>query len=239
MKLPPARTVLTMGLAVKLMAVIIALFLAWPLVNSAPQLAVAQEKAAPEDQKNDPAGEQKDDAVDKDQNKDEEEEDEEPLPEKPAPESNPALINLIETKRAQLAEQESRLAQDRQDLEALRTEVNKRIAELKKVQKALEALVKDEQKQRRSRVRQLVKVLSNMRGPQAAAVVEKLDDQMAVEIVSMMQSRKAGALMSNLTPDQAARISELLARQQAASQAGRLASDAAAGGAQPPQPAEQ
>ncbi len=236
MKLPRVRLLLSLGLAAKLAAVVLALFLAWPLVASQPQAVQAQEEKAPAAK---PAAEKPpaDKPAGPDQQKAKgDEEEEEPAP-RPSPESNPALINLIESKRAELAEQEARLAQERRDLEALRKEINQRIAELKKVQNALSLLVKEEQTQRRKRILQLVKVLSNMRGPQAAAVVEKLDDQMAVEIISLMQSRKAGALMANLKPDQAARISELLARQQAARRAGRLAAQAAAQGAQPPPPA--
>ena len=234
MKLPRVRLLLSLGLAAKLAAVVLALILAWPLVASQPQAVQAQEKKAPPPPKAaDKTAAETPPGPDQQKAKEGEDEEEEPAP-KPSPESNPALINLIESKRAELAEQEARLAQERRDLEALRQEINQRIAELKKVQNALSLLVKEEQTQRRKRILQLVKVLSNMRGPQAAAVVEKLDDQMAVEIISLMQSRKAGALMANLKPDQAARISELLARQKAAQRAGRLAAQAAAQGAQPP-----
>ena len=56
-----------------------------------------------------------------------------------------------------------------------------------------------ERQERRKRIVQLVKVLSNMRPDAAGAVVSKLDDQMAVEIFSFMQSRQAGKVMAALT----------------------------------------
>lgn len=155
-----------------------------------------------------------------------------------APEYDPTLMKLIEQKRAEMGQEEARLAQERQELEKLRKEVNQRITELKKVQDALSELITTEKKQRRERIQRLVKVLSNMRGPAAAAVVEKLDDQMAVEIFSLMQARQAGKVMSNLKPDQAARIGELLARRKASEKASKVASQAAAAGAQPPPESE-
>ena len=138
-----------------------------------------------------------------------------------------------------MALKQAQVERERKDLEKLREEVNTRIAELKKVQTVLEQLVSTEQSQRRKRLQQLVKVLSNMRPPSAAAVVEKLDDQMAVEIFDLMQSRMAGKVMGNLKPEQAARISELLARRKEAQKAAQIAGQAAAQGAQAPPPPQK
>ncbi|MFH1033269.1 MAG: hypothetical protein V1806_02070, partial [Pseudomonadota bacterium] len=154
------------------------------------------------------------------------------------PQYDPRLIQLIEQKRADLALEEARLARERQELTKLQEEVVSRIEELKKVQTALEELVKTEKDQREGRVAQLVKVLSNMKADAAGAVVAKLDDQMAVDIFSKMAPRTSGKIMATLKPDHAARIGELLTRHQEARNAAKLAAETAAAGTAPTAPAK-
>jgi len=245
------QTLLTVGLAAKALALVLALVLAWPLLWPAEVTPVqAQEKKQP------PAGEQpapqkkaepKDaaekPAADQKQAAEGEAADQEAAAEKPAePSFDPRVLALIEQEKEQVALEKERLAREREDLLKLRKEVDARIAELKKVQDALAKLVAAERKKRRQRVLQLVKVLSNMRPPSAAAVIEKLDDQMAVEIFSLMQSRIAGKVMAQIKPDKAARISVLLARRKETQKAAALARQAAGpeaqaggGGGQPAQ----
>lgn len=147
---------------------------------------------------------------------------------------DPRILALIEQKRAELEQEEDRLARQRQELEKLQLEVNGRIDELKKVQTALEDLVKVEQNQREDRLRQLVKTLTNMKPASAGAVIAKLDDQMAVDIFARMPSRTSGAVMAALKPEQAARIGEMLTRNKESQKTARIAEEAAAQGAQPP-----
>ncbi|MFH1057672.1 MAG: hypothetical protein V1797_03195, partial [Pseudomonadota bacterium] len=129
---------------------------------------------------------------------------------------DPRLVQLIEQKRADLAAKEALLARERQEVEKLKAEVVARIDELKKVQTALEELIKAEQDKRSERVDQIVKLLGNMRPDAAGAVVTRLDDQMAVEVFSRMQPRIAGKVMAAIDPGRAARISELITRQKQA-----------------------
>jgi flagellar motility protein MotE (MotC chaperone) len=147
---------------------------------------------------------------------------------------DPRVLSLIEQKRAELEQEEDRLARQRQELEKLQLEINGRIDELKKVQNALEELVKVEQNQREDRLRSLVKTLTNMKPASASAVIAKLDDQMAVEIFARMPARTAGAVMASLKPEQAARIGEMLTRNKESQKTARIAEEAAAAGAQPP-----
>ncbi len=156
----------------------------------------------------------------------------------PQAQYDPRVISLIEQKRAQMEAEEERLARQRQELEKLQLDVNQRIEELKKVQQALEDLVKVEQNQREDRLRQLVKTLTNMKPSSAAAVIAKLDDQMAVDLFARMPSRTSGAVMAALKPDQAARIGEMLTRNKESQKTARIAEEAAASGAQPPSASE-
>lgn len=223
MKLARLQTVLSVGLAVKVAALLLALVLTGPLFSSGPTPVAAQQAA--------PAAPAKPAAAPAD-----------PLAapklsgahEADKTSYDPRLIKLMEARQAEIAAEEQRLARERAELEKLKADVAKRIAELKKVQTVLEKLVAAEAKERQARILQLVKVLSNMRPDAAAAVVGKLDDRMAVEIFTRMGSRQAGKLMAALNPEQAARISVLLTKQKEAAEAAKVAATAAGQGAQPP-----
>ncbi|MCA1905768.1 MAG: hypothetical protein LDL11_04150, partial [Desulfarculus sp.] len=159
----------------------------------------------------------------------------EPAPAEPgAPvQFDPRLIQLIEQKRADLAAREAALAKEREQIEKLKADAMARIDELKKVQAALEELIKAEQDKREERIQQMVKLLANMRPDAAGAVVAKLDDQMAVDIFSRMQPRIAGKVMAALEPARAARIGEVLTHQRQAREAAAMAREAAANVRQP------
>lgn len=231
MKIFRLHNLLTLGLAVKIVGLILALVLAWPLMTPTPTTVRAEEKKAAQGKESPaPAENDKAEAKEKGGGK--------KGKEAKAISFDPRLIEILEKQRKDVALQKAQVDRERKDLEKLREEVNVRIGELQKVQKVLEQLVSTEQGQGRKRLQQLVKVLSNMRPPSAAAVIEKLDDQMAVDIFDLMQSRMAGKVMGNLKPTKAARISELLARRKEAQTAGQIAGAAAAQGAQPPPPAQ-
>ena len=251
------QTLLTVGLALKAAALVAALVFSWPMISDGPTLVLAQAQTdggqqipkAKEGQE--PAqvqpqqGDQAADAAAKPAD--------DAAPDAPAaaggakePGADPKaqagaqpsqldsrIAQMVEQKQRELALEEERIARERTELTKLRKEVDERIAELKKVQAALETLVVTERQERRKRIMQLVKVLSNMRPNSAGAVVAKLDDQMAVEIFSFMQSRQAGKVMANLDPEKAARISLLLTRKKEAEEARRIAGEAAAKAAAP------
>jgi len=247
MKIFRLQNLLTLGLLVKLSGLILALVLAWPLLSPSPRAVQAEEKKAAAEKapaaKDTKAPAEKDKAAAKAKDQAKAKDEAKPAGDKKdaddkKPAFDPRLIEIMEQQRKEIAMQKAQVERERKDLEKLREEVNLRIGELKKVQVVLEQLVATEQKQRRQRLEQLVKVLSNMRPPSAAAVVEKLDDQMAVDIFELMQSRIAGKVMASLQPTQAARIGELLTRRKQAQKAAQIAGQAAAQGVQPPQAAQ-
>ncbi len=227
------RAILTVGLMLKALALLAVV--AWPLFSSQPEPAEAQEAKpaaasakpatpqakAPAATKADPSAPAKA-AADPAQAP-------EPGEKEAAVEGgvDQRVLSLLEQQRAELAVEKIRIERERKDLEALRNEVNQRVEELKRVQAALDDLVGAERQKRKERVQQLVKVLANMKPAAAAAVVTRLDDQMAVEIFQLLQSRIAGQVMANLEPKQAARIGVLLARHKETQEAGALATQAA------------
>lgn len=228
MELGRLRGMLKVGLAVKLAACVALAVLGWTIMSGEPGQVAAQSApqpaAAPPSQPaaSPPADTARPDAAEKGRS-------DQAVPTEAAPAQatlDPRVVKLIEERQAELNQQAVMLERERQELEKLKKDVVTRIDELKKVQKVLEQLVAEEQAQRQARIAQLVKVLGNMKADAAAAVVSRLDDQMAVEIFSRMQSRIAGQVMANLDPAQAARISVLLTKQQQSNQAAATAKEA-------------
>jgi flagellar motility protein MotE (MotC chaperone) len=245
-KLFSLQNLLMVGLLVKAFALVVVLTFTWPVSKEPPTMVLAQAAGQGDEiTKAKGGGEAPDEPVKKppqnQEGKDAAGQEAKGQPAEAGADQggdkevlDSRITSMIEQKQRELALAEERIQRERSELNKLRIEVNNRIAELKKVQAALEQLVVTERQERRKRIMQLVKVLSNMRPNSAGAVVAKLDDQMAVEIFSFMQSRQAGKVMAALDPEKAARISLLLTRKKQAEEAARVAGEAAGNAAPKP-----
>lgn len=222
MKLKMLERILTIGLIIKVAALLLAVVISGPSLTYGPTVAGAQEQQQEEAR---PEGDTAEATEAAEGEKAEGEATE--APPSQATQYDPRLIELLENKQKSLALEEERIQRERQELENLRKDVNERIDQLKKVQAALDDMIDKQNKQRQERITQLVKVLSNMRPQPAADVITKLDINMAVEVFRRMQSRTAGKVMAALKPDKAARISTLLTQQEKAAKAAQVAKEAA------------
>ena len=216
MKLKMLQRILTLGLILKVAALLLAVVVSGPELTYGPAVVAAQEAEKTEEaaKAEEGGGEAKEGEAKEE-------------PPSQAPQYDPRLIELLEKKQQSLALEEERIQRERQELENLRKDVNNRIEQLKKVQAALDDMIDKQNKQRQERITQLVKVLSNMRPEPAAEVIAKLEINMAVEVFRRMQSRTAGKVMAALKPDKAARISTLLTQQEKAANAAKVAKEAA------------
>lgn len=138
----------------------------------------------------------------------------------------PFISQELEDKKALLAAEEARLSLERQSMEELRDDIDRRLAELREVQKAVEAITAMEQKsdlarestemsleERHARVVQVSKIIAQMRPAPAAEVIGHLRNDLAVEIMSRIPARTAGRIMAALLPEKAAAISVVMASQ--------------------------
>jgi flagellar motility protein MotE (MotC chaperone) len=138
----------------------------------------------------------------------------------------PYINQELEDKKAQLAVEEARLRLERQSMEQLKEDIDRRLAELRNVQKAVEDLTILQQKEdaakenvelsieeREAKVTQVSKIIAQMKPVPAAQVLERLRNDLAVEVVSKITPRVAGKIMAALPAEKAAAISALMARQ--------------------------
>jgi flagellar motility protein MotE (MotC chaperone) len=138
----------------------------------------------------------------------------------------PYIDQELEDKKALLAAEEARLNLERQSMEQLRSDIEDRLAELKQVQAAMEAVanisgqqaeaideIKTSLEERQAKVLQVSKIIGQMKPAAGASVITMLRNDLAVEVVSKLSPRIAGRIMNAMPPEKAAIISALMASQ--------------------------
>lgn len=113
-----------------------------------------------------------------------------------------------------LKQREEDLASRERSLKALEQSLDDKLVELKTLEKRIQAMLDQADVLKDEKLKHLVDVYSNMKSKQAAAVLETLDDALAVKILSGMRGRTAGEILSNVRADRAAVLTEALTRLQ-------------------------
>lgn len=121
------------------------------------------------------------------------------------------LLEMIERKNRELKKREEELLLKEKNLEALE---NKILADLQKIEEALarsEEMVGIKKGLIEKNVKSLVQAYSNMKPVQAAALLERMDQDIAIIIISRMRSRDAGKVLGAMSTRIAKGISEKIA----------------------------
>lgn len=138
-----------------------------------------------------------------------------PIPAPPVTNAEPAqpLVGDLMNREALQRKQEE-LSRREQELRQLQQQVDTRLEELKTLESKLQAMIKEAQGMKDDKFRHLVDVYTNMKAKQAAAVLETLDERIAVKILAGMRGRQAGEILTFVDAKKAARLSEALTRMQ-------------------------
>ena len=115
-----------------------------------------------------------------------------------------------------LKQREEQLASKERSLNALEKNLDDKLVELKTLEKRIQEMLDKADVLKDEKLKHLVDVYSNMKAKQAAAVLETLDDDLAVKILSGMRGRTAGEILSNVRADRAATLTEALTKLQVA-----------------------
>ncbi|GAB6096686.1 hypothetical protein JCM14469_29390 [Desulfatiferula olefinivorans] len=132
------------------------------------------------------------------------------------------MLDGLEEKRIQLQNQEERIRKEQEKLNALKQELEDKMAELARTHELIEQSLArlDRKKSEKERLReeaedrkikQLVKVYSNMKPKQAGEIINKMDIVIAEKIFLSMKGEAAGQILSYVDSAKAAQISERLA----------------------------
>ncbi|MEW6326153.1 MAG: hypothetical protein AB1487_00930 [Thermodesulfobacteriota bacterium] len=127
------------------------------------------------------------------------------------------LFEELENKRRELAAKEEELRKKEEELLILKKDIENNLARLSQLQTELQGqLQKNVETARQSqenRLKHLVGAYSAMKPDKAASLIEKLNDDVALQILSAMKSKDVGAILSFVETEKAARLSQRLAKE--------------------------
>ncbi|HTG01905.1 MAG TPA: hypothetical protein VK654_15090 [Nitrospirota bacterium] len=121
------------------------------------------------------------------------------------------MTKFIESKRIELKEKEEQLKREEERLNALRKDVDEKIAAYNKLLAKVEATLKQVDTAKGEKLENVVKAYEIMGAEDAAVRLSTLDEPTALQILSRMKSKKAGAVIAAMTPRKAAALTRRMA----------------------------
>lgn len=115
------------------------------------------------------------------------------------------VVQLQEQKRKN-EQQAQALEKEKNELNLLRSEVDKKLDQLKVLRKQLAALVAEKDAKEQERILQLSKMYNKMDPLKAANIISELDKELAVQILGGMKSKSAGRVLANIVGKKAAAL---------------------------------
>lgn len=120
------------------------------------------------------------------------------------------LLSLLSAKEAALQRRAASLDAREAELKVAERQLQQRLDELEKLRAELDARLAQADAEREEEVRGLVKMFESMRDKQAAAILSKMDRDVALEILGRMNKGKAGKALAAMSPEVAARFADSL-----------------------------
>jgi len=124
-------------------------------------------------------------------------------PSLPASRSN---MSISSDKAAELAQREKALQAEEERLQALRKEVDEKIARYEKLLNELTEREKKDRGEESEKIDRLVKLFEGMPPEDAAARLGELGEEMASQILGRMKERKAAAVLAAMDPKKSAAV---------------------------------
>lgn len=131
------------------------------------------------------------------------------------PEAQPAMprmLSLMEKERQTLQSREMAVTTKEEQLRLLKQDVEERLKQLSSMQQRLLDFVEEEKRMQSEHNRHLVATLSAMPPERAGKLLEKMDEEVAVQLLRCLKGKEAGAILSLLPADRAAKLSQRLIR---------------------------
>jgi len=116
------------------------------------------------------------------------------------------MVKLVETKGIELKEKEESLKLEEARLNALRKDVDEKIASYTRLLAQIESVLKKVELVQGEKIQNVVKAYEVMTAEDAAARLSALDDATVLQIMTRMKSKKAGAIIAAMSPKKAASL---------------------------------
>jgi flagellar motility protein MotE (MotC chaperone) len=117
------------------------------------------------------------------------------------------LLLSLQKEKQKIEEREKKLNMKEFELKTLAQEVDKKLQEIKIQRKFLEELLATRDEVQQKKIRSLSKIFEKMDPVKAAAILDDLEDDLAIGVLEGMKSKSAGKLLSQLDQEKAARLS--------------------------------
>jgi flagellar motility protein MotE (MotC chaperone) len=118
----------------------------------------------------------------------------------------------VKNKNVELSRREEAVKKEEERLNALKADVDKKIAEYEKLLKQLDAVMAKLKDLDSARMNNIVKTYESMPPENAAKDIESLDEELAASILIKMKNKKAGAVLAAIGPKKAATLTELMSK---------------------------
>jgi len=119
----------------------------------------------------------------------------------PPPAPRPQVADLNEQKRNDLLERETAVSLKEKELKNLSESLSSRIQQLQQARKEIEASLDQKKKDEAEKYKKTLKVYKSLRPEEAAALMDKLDEGMALEMLSQMDTKTAVKLIPLMNQD--------------------------------------
>lgn len=145
------------------------------------------------------------------------------VPAAPADSSDPAndptlftqneidLLQSLAERREAIEKQTQEMTVRQALLQAAEQRIDKKIAELKTLQTAIDALITKHDEQEEARIQSLVKIYEGMKPKEAGRIFETLDIDTLFKVAERMKERKLSPIMAAITPDRAKELTDKIA----------------------------
>lgn len=118
------------------------------------------------------------------------------------------LFTQLEKRKNELDLREENLKKLELELKQQQDEIKKNLAELRKIRTKISQGLEQKIEKDEEKVDKLVAVYSNMKPQQAAKVMEKIDEELAIRVLAKMKKKNAAEVLNLLEPEKAKRLSE-------------------------------
>ena len=121
------------------------------------------------------------------------------------------VIQDLEAREKKLKEREDSLGEKEKAMAAQESAIKEELAKLESARNEIQGVHAKALADREEKVSKLMETLESMSPKSAAAVINGVDDELAVTALSRLTSVKAGKVLANLKPDKSSKLSELMA----------------------------
>lgn len=122
-----------------------------------------------------------------------------------------ALFNSLEDRKKQLDSKEADLKKLEEELHNQKVELEKRLVQLEQLRTQIGNQLQERVNTDAEQVDKLVAFYSSMKPGTAAKVIEKINEDLAVEVLRKMKKKDAAEIMNMIQSDKAQRLSEKFA----------------------------